>query len=116
MIEDMIGKVPVKISGEEGDDVIVFEFSDGTMITFYHEQECCESVIVDDINGDWNDLIDKPILVADERISEEDGKWDHITWTFYTFRGLGGSVDVKWFGASSGYYSESVHINWGTWK
>lgn len=116
-IQEMIGKTPVSITGSKDDDEIVFIFSDGSACRFYHVQDCCEIVIVEDVNGDWADLIGNPILEASERTSKEhDGTenscWDESnTWTFYTFRGIGGTVDVRWHGASNGYYSESVYLH-----
>ena len=105
----MIGKTPSSISGVVDGDEIVFEFTDGSVAKFLHYQDCCESVTVNDINGDWSDLIGNPLLVADERVSQEEpGDFESETWTFYTFRGIGGSVDVRWHGISNGYYSESV--------
>jgi hypothetical protein len=112
-ITQMIGKTPVKIYECPHGEEIVFTFSDGSKAKFYHEQDCCESVIIEDVNGDWNDLIGNPLLVADERIShDEPNGYDSDTWTFYTFRGIGGSVDVRWHGSSNGYYSESVHFHY----
>lgn len=108
----MIGKIPVDISQNE--DEITFTFSDGDFCTFHHEQDCCEIVTIDDVNGDWSDLIGVPIIVAEERIGEyvPDGWEDKTTWTFYTFRTIKGSVDVIWRGESNGYYSESVDFSW----
>ena len=104
----IIGKTPVKI--DCGDTVIEFTFSDGSTCKWFHEQDCCESVTVEDVNGDWLDLIGVPLLVADERSSTAPApsEWDSATWTFYTFRSIKGSVDVRWLGESNGYYSESV--------
>jgi len=110
-IGDIVGKVPVEITTNTYEDVIFMRFSDNTACRFYHDQDCCESVVIDDVNGDLQDLIGNPILVAEERVNEdpgEDADYDSHTWTFYTFRGIGGSVDVKWHGSSNGYYSESV--------
>ena len=75
--------------------------------------------VIDDVNGDWLSLIGHPLLVADKRESGEseheksDGDFwgDSNTWTFYTFRGVGGSVDVRWHGSSNGYYSEGVDFS-----
>lgn len=108
-IKDMIGKTPIRIEQCPRDEEIDFYFSDGSHAKFYHAQDCCESVEIEDVNGDWSDLIGNPLLVVDERVShdEHDG-YESDTWTFYTFRGIGGSVDVRWHGSSNGYYSESV--------
>jgi hypothetical protein len=113
---DIVGKTPTSIT-QNGDDEIVMSFSDGSTGVLYHEQDCCESVVIDDVNGDWVDLLGNPLLVADERVSESPpndavvSEWDDSnTWTFYTFRNVSGSVDVRWHGSSNGYYSEGVNF------
>lgn len=113
-IEVMVGKTIKSV--DKSDDEIVFTFTTGEIGRFLHVQDCCESVWVDDVNGDWGDLIDVPLLVAEERTSKEndDGQYESVTWTFYTFRTIKGSVDVRWCGTSSGYYSESVDFYWNT--
>lgn len=105
----LIGLTPTAI--EITEDSIQFAFDDGSSCEFYHAQDCCESVYIEDVNGDWNDLIGHPLLVAEQRESrDEEGAdvYDSTTWTFYTFRCNGGSVDVRWCGTSNGYYSEAV--------
>ena len=118
-IEDIVGKIPVNISIVEEsrceNEAIVFLFEDGTACKFMHAQDCCETVLIDDVNGDWNDLIGTPLLVAESRTNsdlppreDEYGSESSWTWTFYTFRSIKGSVDVRWYGESNGYYSEEV--------
>jgi hypothetical protein len=105
-MDRIVGKTPVEVI--ETSDEITMKFSDGTKGKWHHAQECCESVVIDDVVGDWSDLYGHPLLVAEERSSRNETEDGGETWTFYTFRSLGGSVDVKWHGASNGYYSESV--------
>ena len=112
-IKDMIGKVFTKVT-ETGYEMI-FE-NDTERYTFYHEQDCCESVTIDDVCGELSDLVGTPILMAAEVHNEEpvldDQYHDSDTWTFYKFATIKGYVDVRWFGTSNGYYSESVHLKY----
>lgn len=95
---------------------IYFEFNDGSAYMMYHEQDCCENVTIDDIDGDLKDLIGSPLLVAEKRTNCDtpptDGRYyDSFTWTFYTLATVKATVTIKWFGESNGYYSEEVDIH-----
>lgn len=111
-ISAMVGQVFDKVYTRD-DDELVFE-NDENIVRFYHDQECCEGVEIDEIIGDLNDLIGSPIVSAKERISDENPEGvtkecqDSFTWTFYEFATNKGSVTVRWYGESNGYYSESV--------
>ena len=65
VLDEFIGKTLVSV--EKSFDSIVFKFSDGSSYMMYHSQDCCESVTVDDIDGDLDDLVGSPILNAEER-------------------------------------------------
>jgi hypothetical protein len=107
------------------DDVIVnnsktevaFHLSNGEIMIFYHEQDCCENFVLEDVDGDFYDIINTKILLAEERIStDSDGINNAInyndsnTWTFYTIRTLRGTITMRFCGSSNGYYSERCDI------
>jgi hypothetical protein len=107
-ITEMLGKTYYKVTASE--DYLEFKGEDN-VVCFYHSQECCESVWIEEIFGDLSDLQDTPILDAREDANgEEEGDYyyDVTQWTFYTFRTIKGTVTVRWCGTSNGYYSTSV--------
>ena len=118
MIEELLGKTFLRVLVSDSEEMIQFITTDGFVYEMYHDQDCCESVSIDDINGDLDDLVGSPILMADESSSCDtnlDGtpleNYDgSCTWTFYRFATIKGYVDIRWYGTSNGYYSESVSI------
>ena len=62
------GLIPIKINVSE--DNIHMKFSNGDSAVWCHNQDCCEDVYIENINGDFNDLIDNPLTVVEERTSD----------------------------------------------
>lgn len=115
---DLLGKVLTEISVSDNEEEITFYTDSGEVYLMYHEQDCCESVYVEDVIGDLSCLIGSPILQAEESSSynetpdgiEERLRYgdDSFTWTFYKLATIQGYVTIRWLGESNGYYSESV--------
>jgi hypothetical protein len=95
---------------EASDDQIIFHTMNGRAFMMYHEQDCCEAVTIEDIVGDLNDLVGAPLVHAEERSKEDPNACESGTWTFYYFATIKGSVTIRWYGSSNGYYSESVSL------
>lgn len=127
-VSDLLGKTLLRI--EYNDNELNFHCDNGEKFKMYHDQDCCESVTIEDINGNLEDLIGSPLIIAEEvsnddfmkaydnkfkpvndwREEDDEGNWkpESYTWTFYKFATIKGYVDIRWFGESNGYYSESV--------
>jgi hypothetical protein len=109
---DLLGQELSEVTGEVGGGEIVFTLTDGRKYRLYHDQDCCESVTVNDINGELDDLVGNPILKAEEVVSnanDTDNYGSH-TWTFYIIGTVKGFVTIRWYGESNGYYSETVEF------
>lgn len=117
-LEDLIGKTLTEAK-QIGDDEIVFVTNEGEKYKLFHEQECCEEVTIESVTGDLSNLVGKPILMAEEVTSDQNPPnanhetikyqdYSRFTWTFYKFATIKGYVDIRWYGESNGYYSESV--------
>ena len=115
-VDVLLNKTMKSVVGEINGDVLTFTTIDGEIYELYHSQDCCESVCIEDICGDLDDLVGSPLLVVEEvsnygRFSFDDNNGfrdDSFTWTFYKFATIKGYVTVRLYGASNGYYSESV--------
>ena len=117
--QELLGMTFAKVTGEVDGNEINFHSIDGRHFRLNHYRDCCESVYIESIVGDLNDLIGAPLLQAEEVESKSeldpDGNElpandydDSFTWTFYKLATSKGYVTIRWYGSSNGYYSESV--------
>ena len=113
-LTSMIGSTFVNVFYDTTAEELVFERADKTQVIFYHNQDCCENVYIDDICGDFADLLNEEILTAEELNNDypvdEECIEDTYTWTFYHLATFHGDVNIRWFGTSNGYYSESAEF------
>ena len=114
----LVGKTLTQITKSNKEEEINFITTEGEHYQLFHSQDCCESVHIDDICGDLNDLVGLPILLAEESSSKENPPnvvipdtyqdMDSFTWTFYKLSTVKGDITIRWYGSSNGYYSEGV--------
>lgn len=107
---DLIGKTFTKV--EQVDEAIHFVTEEGSYI-LRHEPECCESVNLVDVAGNLGDLVDLPVLSAEESFKysgddEDDKGYSSQTWSFYRVTTFAGTVVIQFHGESNGYYNETA--------
>lgn len=93
-------------------DAIVFVKEDSELYVLSHEQDCCESVWVESIDGDLEDLIGSPLIMAEEvyECIDDDDEYLRQEFYFYKFATAKGYVTIRFNGESNGYYSTQVDL------
>lgn len=109
LFSELKGKTLVSIERTSMDgDILIFKCSDGVVYEMYHDDYCCEDVHIDDICGELDDLLNEPVLFAQEESNQSETLEGSQTYTFYKLATNHGFVTIRWYGASNGYYSEEV--------
>jgi hypothetical protein len=108
VIEELVGKVFSSVNADK--ENLYFISDNDKSYIFYHEQDCCEYVTIEDIDGDLNDLVGTPILKAEEVTKEDINASEYGYWTFYKFSTIKGYVTVRWYVESYGYYSVPIRM------
>ena len=115
----LLGLTLKEVTVNKQDEVITFTSECGQQFRMLHHNDCCETVYIEDVEGDINDLIGSPILVAETvqdamqqamnliiPLPEKNGQCEQ--WTFYRLATAKGWVVIRWYGDSNGYYSTDV--------
>jgi hypothetical protein len=113
----LVGKIVEKIDvikddllSQEKDSITIYTKC-GHVFVFFHDQQCCEHVWLDDITPDIQLLVGHEVLRCEKNSVETGNKhtdFETQTATFYKIACVNGWVDITWKGTSNGYYSEGV--------
>ena len=115
-IDVLKGKTLVNVvRGHYGsNDALFFKTADGEFYIMVHNQDFCENVSIDDICGDFADLLNEEIQTAEELNNDypvdEERIQDTYTWTFYHLATFHGDVTIRWFGTSYDCCSERANL------
>ncbi len=106
--EDLKGKTLVKIEQDTADWLYLTD-SEGNKYRMYPDND----VWLEDVCGEFKDILNQEILLAEcvEEYSTDNNDDDYDEcqqWTFYKLSTLKGSITLRWFGSSNGYYSIDV--------
>ena len=115
VFEELLGKTLTAVNVDNKYAAwIIFVVSEDEKYLLHNDEADCNDVqvTIDDINGDINDLVGSPLTMAESVSNEAFEKTQDAegTWTFYRFATIKGYVDIRWFGTSNGYYSETVTL------
>jgi hypothetical protein len=109
----LLGKTLTEVTGSVQSEEIIFTTDTGDKYKMYHRQDCCESVYVETSLVICRIWLVIPFSSADESTGKMTSRMvtvNHHTWTFYRLATIRGSVVIRWYGSSNGYYSETVDI------
>ena len=111
-LKELEGEVVASVSGAEaGSYETTITTESGKAIKIYHDQDCCESVDIEDAEVD--DVVGGVVVFAgfvSGVAPSMDYNDDSHTWTFLKIDTTKGSIWQRWLGESNGYYSEAVDI------
>jgi hypothetical protein len=116
--EMLKGKTFQRIDYNNDETKITFYCSDGTVYEQSHERYCCENVWIEDVCGDFSNLLNYPIVEAEEVSNNENSPPEYKRpddfwlggWTYYKLSNIKGSVTIRWFGCSNGCSSVDANL------
>lgn len=106
-IEQLKGMTITAVVYKEDDESLLIHLNTH-VLEMIHYQDCCETVYLADVVGSFEDLIGYPLLEVSETIVDTSSEDISSTASYYNFKTLKSSVQLRWVGESNGYYSETV--------
>lgn len=105
--EQIQGMAITAVVYKESDESLLIHLNTH-VLEMIHHQDCCETVYLADVVGSFEDLVGYPLLEVSETIVNTGNSDISSTASYYNFKTVKASVQLRWVGESSGYYSETV--------
>ena len=106
-IEQLTGMTITAVVYKESDESLLIHLNTH-VLEMIHQQDCCETVYLADVVGSFEDLIGYSLLEVSETIVNNELIGESSTASYYNFRTVKASVQLRWVGESNGFYSETV--------
>ena len=107
-IDQIKGMTITAVVYKESDESLLIHLNTH-VLKMIHHQDCCETVYLADVVGSFEDLIGYPLLEVSESIVNTNSADMSSTATYYNFKTVKASVQLRWVGESNGYYSVAVN-------
>ena len=107
-IDQIKGMTITAVVYKESDESLLIHLNTH-VLKMIHHQDCCETVYLADVVGSFEDLIGYPLLEVSESTVDIGSEDMSSTATYYNFKTVKASVQLRWVGESNGYYSVAVN-------
>ena len=114
--KELLGQEIIQIALDTVTDCrrLILVLKNGDCVVMQGDPDEMSCVRLEDIAGDWADILNQEILQAEEAVSKTKDGDGSATWSFYKLATIKGSITLRWCGSSNGYYSESVDLHFLT--
>lgn len=114
-VEELAGKTIINLDDSANGD-LRFTMDDGSVYEMGYIPDCCATCDIESGLSDLQAMVGQKLVsvsmdTSSERpadVAKPEYEPESQTWTFYTFRSNEATAQLRWFGESNGYYSESV--------
>ena len=113
-INQLNGKTIESVSGLKIDsEEVRIATTCGFEFAFWHAQDCCEHVRLNDFEAGTDDFSGALIVSAEkvdgDQVDPDSG--EAFLWTFYKIETSKGEIFMRWLGESNGYYGMDVDFH-----
>ena len=106
-VEQLKGMTITAVAYKEENESLLIHLNTH-VLEMIHRQDCCETVYLADVVGNFEDIIGYPLLEVSESIVSTPTADESTTASYYNFKTVKANVQLRWVGESNGFYSETI--------